>query len=614
MIVRMLKTTVICLNSEREHALERLRELELMHIDATPLAETEERSKYSAKLVNSNKATMVLEGAGRKGDTKNPPAAASEEADSLAESALALAEEKNEILKKLDGLRKDRDALLPWGEFSPSTLQGIREKDVDVHLCKINRDMYKQFKAETAEKMENNGGKIAFHIVRESKHELHFAIIADAPLDSSELPLVRLPENTSLAKIESDIKTIESRKEKIDAKLAELALSEPALKLRAAELKEHLEFLEKRDSMAESGILAHITGYIPVPNVEDLKAAAKKHGWGSLMTEPQSADDTPTLIKVPRILEISKPIFDFIGISPGYNEWDVSTCFLFFFTIFVGMIVGDAGYGLIFLAAAIFAKFKLHSNEKNNRAVNLMLLLSMATVVWGALNGTYFAIKAELLPSWMHGIDWFTDPELKSKHIQQLCFLIAAIHLSFAHLWKATLYINSRKALGEIGWAMLIWGNYVTALNLIVYPGGKWPLTLLTILYSGGAVLTAIFAIDWKDIGDICNYPFGLIGTFVDLLSYIRLFAVGLATFYIADSFNGMGVMIAEISDDPFAKILLMAAAVIVILLGHILNIVLAGLAILVHGIRLNTLEFSNHMSLQWLGRIYEPFKKSTDG
>jgi V/A-type H+-transporting ATPase subunit I len=241
------------------------------------------------------------------------------------------------------------------------------------------------------------------------------------------------------------------------------------------------------------------------------------------------------------------------------------------------------------------------------------MILSISTIIWGFLNGTYFAIPAKYLPEWMRGLDWFTDPSLKNKHVQQLCFMIAAIHLSLGHIWKAILYINSRKALSEIGWAMLITGNYFTALNLIVYPGHPPPQTLLMALYGGGFILTALFAVDWRKIGDIFNYPFGLIGTFVDLLSYIRLFAVGLSSYYIAKSFNDMGLMVFDISDQPTAKILLAVGMTFVIVIGHILNIILAFLGVLVHGIRLNTLEFSNHMALQWLGYVYQPFAKKTE-
>jgi len=98
----------------------------------------------------------------------------------------------------------------------------------------------------------------------------------------------------------------------------------------------------------------------------------------------------------------------------------------------------------------------------------------------------------------------------------------------------------------------------------------------------------------------------------VDLLSYIRLFAVGLSSYYIAKSFNDMGLMVFDISDQPTAKILLAVGMTFVIVIGHILNIILAFLGVLVHGIRLNTLEFSNHMALQWLGYMYQPFTKKT--
>lgn len=607
MIVKMLKITLLCLKNERELALERLRNLGAMHIDSAPLEETEDRSELSAKLAGIRKAMIVAESI--KG--VEPSKVASEiQADALAESLISLSNEKIAELKKLEELHINRDLVVPWGDFSMRTLEEIREKGVSVHLCKMPLERYEELKSELETIASEKAGSLSFHTVKKSKHDIHVAIIANFELDTVELPLARLPENASLAEIDTEIKSVQARISEIDAELAEKAKFNNDLKIRSAELAENLEFLENRDSMAESGVVAHITGFIPGERADELKAAAKKYGWGFMITEPGLDDDTPTYIRVPKFLEVSQPIFEFIGISPGYNEWDVSTCFLFFFTIFVGILVGDAGYGLLFLAAALFGKFKTKGDEKTDRTFNLLILLSLSTVLWGALNGTYFAINAKYLPSWMHGIEWFTDPATKNQHIQQLCFIIAAVHLSFAHVWKAFILINSRKALGEVGWAMLIWGNYLTALNLVVYPGNVWPMTLMGVLYIGGAALTAIFAINWKDIGDVCNYPFGLIGTFVDLLSYIRLFAVGLATYYVADSFNDMGVRLLGASDSMWAFPFLLILTVGVIIFGHGLNIILAGLAVLVHGIRLNTLEFSNHMSLQWLGHVYAPFKK----
>jgi V/A-type H+-transporting ATPase subunit I len=116
--------------------------------------------------------------------------------------------------------------------------------------------------------------------------------------------------------------------------------------------------------------------------------------------------------------------------------------------------------------------------------------------------------------------------------------------------------------------------------------------------------LILLFYVRWNDVGSVFNVPFDFIGSFTDVLSYIRLFAVGLASYYIAESFNNMGYMIMHIS--PYLIVL----TILVLLFGHLLNIGLALMGVLVHGIRLNTLEFSNHMELEWSGTVYKPFTR----
>ena len=111
--------------------------------------------------------------------------------------------------------------------------------------------------------------------------------------------------------------------------------------------------------------------------------------------------------------------------------------------------------------------------------------------------------------------------------------------------------------------------------------------------------------VNWKNPGDIFQFPFSIINSFVDVLSYIRLFAVGMAGFYIANSFNGMGVGLWKSS--PW----LLLIGIGVILFGHLLNIGLCMLSVLVHGVRLNTLEFSNHAGLSWSGSDFKPFKNN---
>ncbi len=134
--------------------------------------------------------------------------------------------------------------------------------------------------------------------------------------------------------------------------------------------------------------------------------------------------------------------------------------------------------------------------------------------------------------------------------------------------------------------------------------GAEFP-PLAKILYIVGASLIVLFNINWKNSGDVINAPFDFINSFVDVLSYIRLFAVGYASLKIAQTFNGMGeTLFAE----GGGKVII---AIGVIAFGHVLNIVLGLMAVLVHGIRLNTLEFSGHVDISWGGLFFKPFKEN---
>ena len=302
------------------------------------------------------------------------------------------------------------------------------------------------------------------------------------------------------------------------------------------------------------------------------------------------------------IFRMAKPLFDFIGISPAYNENDVSICVLLFLTLFFGMIIGDAAYGAIFLGIGLYARAKI-TDPKKRVAISLFILLSSTAFIWGALNGTWFAIPIEKLPRLMQGFSWFYDEAVGQKHIQWLCFLIAGLHLSLGRAWKAWVQ-RDRAALGHIGWGLFIWGNFFTAVELVVTKG-SFPMVIGGALYGVGTVLILVFGVKWKDVGEVLNLPFGFINSFVDVLSYIRLFAVGLSSLYIARSFNDMGGMVLELS--PW----LFPGAALVVLFGHLLNIALGFMGVLVHGIRLNTLEFSNHMELTWSGKPYRPLRKA---
>ncbi|HPQ39721.1 MAG TPA: hypothetical protein PLV45_05050 [bacterium] len=270
--------------------------------------------------------------------------------------------------------------------------------------------------------------------------------------------------------------------------------------------------------------------------------------------------------------------------------------------------MGDGGYGLLFLAGTLVLKRK--AGPSAQVAVNLMFLLSFFTVVWGFLTGNFFGIHPSKLPAFMQGIEYFTGPN-QQANTQYFCFLIGAIHLTIGHGIKLSAVINSTMALAQVGWMAIIWGYFFLGASLVT--GSIFP-EFAKYLLIGGAGLVILFSVPAKNIlksigGGLGELMGSIVNSFVDVLSYIRLFAVGLSSYYVAVSFNDMGTGIGSAGSGVMA-IPLMIVGALVIVFGHTLNIALCGLSVLVHGIRLNTLEFSGHVGLEWAGVPFQAFRK----
>jgi len=239
--------------------------------------------------------------------------------------------------------------------------------------------------------------------------------------------------------------------------------------------------------------------------------------------------------------------------------------------------------------------------QTKTQALWLFGILAVATIIWGVLTGSYFGIATERLPEWLRGIPWLHD----NSNIMWLCFIIAVVHLSVAHLWNAIVLFPSLKFLSQVGWMFIMWTLFSLAGNLVV--GHSFPPYMLY-LGIAGFVLVVLFMTAPRDLkNDWINHPMlalSIVSALVDIISYIRLFAVGMAAAQIALSFNEMAM---GLSMPMWQKI---PVFIFILLIGHGLNIFSGVLAILVHGVRLNILEFSSHKGLTWSGQPYTPFTK----
>ena len=583
MIVPMKKVLIFALAEERDAALEALRDLGVMQItfserlseDSRRLAEHVESlgRTISAfdRLSAGGEDEPAAGGNGRKSET---------EITGLLEKRAALLSETETVGARLKNLAV-------WGDFDRKLLDKLAVSGVRVIPCMGSRE---EFAA--ACEVEN----VHCELLRAEGRTRLFAAIATGPVDESRLPVFKLTEADDPRALRKRNDELQRKLERIAAELVRRRPELAALRRRHAELAAGLEFCRVRDTVDDHGRIDTLAGFVPEPELDALRARAKREGWGLCIDDPAPEDNVPVLIRHGSFYtRIIQPLFDFLGIVPGYREIDVSGGVLFFFTIFYAIIVGDAGYGALFLALALLLGWKFRRDRSKRPLVALLTVLSVATIVWGALSGIWFGVQ------W-GGIKALTAPAVKDANVQLFCFVLAVAQLTLGHTWRAIRERSWRAVGGNLGWAMIIWGNFFLALRIIVRPGA-FPVYMYY-LYGIGLALVILCSVRWRDPAAVFQFPFDVIGSFTDVLSYIRLFAVGLAGASIAMNFNSMAVDIAKVS--PYCIVL----GVIVVLLGHGLNLALCVMSVLVHAIRLNTLEFSNHSGLTWSGTAFKPFRK----
>lgn len=376
------------------------------------------------------------------------------------------------------------------------------------------------------------------------------------------------------------------------------------------------------DAYSSDGITV-VKGYAPDDVISKIYSfvTAERH-WGIVINQVAANDDNvPTKIKTYAPVRIIKPLFDFLDVDAGYREFDISFVFLIFMSLFTGMIIGDAGYGLVLFAFSLWVTVSTKMKGKEITTAHILFLwFSCATIVWGAVTGNWFGYKpfAE-----MPFLSVFIIPEFSilsedsSVAIQLFAFRVGIVQLITAHLWRCARVLRTEgvlSALHQIAHATLLLGLFFLVLQLLL--GSRYPMPSYAIHLIGiGFVLIVltseqkrgqnVFIGAGKGAANLITIALNSISAFADIISYIRLYAVGLASFSIAASFNAMGEGV--MADGSFAAVI---GGIMIVVFGHTLNIIMSVLAVVVHGVRLNVLEFSGHLGMEWTGRKYNPFKR----
>jgi V/A-type H+-transporting ATPase subunit I len=320
--------------------------------------------------------------------------------------------------------------------------------------------------------------------------------------------------------------------------------------------------------------------------------------------DPSGGDRPPTLVRNPRWIRPVESLFGMIRILPGYREVDVSAPFLFALSLFFAMIVGDAGYGLIFLLLTALGRARWRGAPAGPFV--LMTVFSLCTIAWGVLSGAYFGITPLPAPlAALQGKVPLTAWLAERNNIMGLCLFIGSLHLSLAHGWSAVRMCNSARALAQLGWIGVVWTMFFAARSLMF--GAPFPGWFVPVAAAGFLSVVLFmtpprsFKAEWINHAML---PLSVMSAFGDVLSYLRLYALGVAGFKVAAAFNALAGTVG------FDSVLRGLAASLILFLFHGLNVALSALSVLVHGVRLNALEFSMHLGLEWSGVPYRPFRR----
>ena len=637
MIVPMKKVSLIIMGDKKEETLKKLRKLGMVHIEITE-GSGERLNELKEQISLLESAVFI---AGNKKSTEEKEITVAE-ALSVAKEISSLTEEKKECQAEQIALNSELERLKSWGDLEPASIKALAEKGVDISIYELPKAEYEALgESVKIVRLVENKNSIKCLLV---KSGLEDEIITSLNSYKLELPKISTEE------MRQKISELGEKIKSIDEKILSYGNYTNALKNAIKACEKEIEFEVYATGMADeelsdknkSASIAYFKGYVETENLGKLKETAKSNSWGLLVEDPTEEDDVPTKLKNNKFVSLIYPLTDFLGAVPGYFEYDISGWFLAFILIFFGIIFGDGGYGLFICAVAAIPIIKsLVTKKKVSPTFLLVGLFGLSTVLWGTLTCTWFGLSPEQIPGWLQNLSipvisnvyedriwhpFWIQGEVgltTAQNLQIFCFSLALIQLTIAHIKGAIRNRRSLKMLGDIGSILQLFGIYYLVLSLVVNPevfsfslviSGIPIGTVALVLIGLGFVLSFVFS-NYEgnviksilaSLKNIVSVLLGVVNVFSDIVSYIRLWAVGLAGAAIAATVN-------ELAGPLLGNFLFMIIAIVLLVFGHGLNMILNVLSVIVHGIRLNTLEFSSHLDMSWSGHKFKPFNEQTD-
>ena len=613
MIIKMTKYSFVLLSGEKDGFLEQLQELGVVDICRSVKPIDSESQNMLAEASRAKKVLEFLEGLDYSSDAdleKISNATVSIDSDPV--TFVENTRSKIDTLKSdLAAAKKQLTVRKPWGEYDKNAIDSLDTLGYSVRYYCTDSKRFDESWASLypLQKVYEDGIKVWFVTVAPKNEPYAF------PINE-----ITAPEGT-YAQAQAEVEKIENEIILCKAGLLNAKDYIPAIRegysVQMVDLDRYLA-----DSAGEGAAEDHVTvftGFAPVENEAELSEAFEKMGILYLKEEAKEEDNPPIKLKnnwFTRQFEVFTSMYG----MPVYSEFDPTPVVAPFYLLFFAMCMGDAGYGIILLLMGLMLNKGWLKIGMFDGLGNIISLLGAGTIVVGTILGTFFGtslVEASWIPEWLKSCMIVGDIEIPGIGLLNIQMILAMgigiFHICLAMTVKALCYTKRfglKANISTWGWLVLIVGGVITALlgigELISAEAIKW-----AVIAIGGISALAIYIFNTPGRNPLINIGSGLWDTYNmatgilgDVLSYLRLFALGLAGGMLGQAFNDLALSVKGDS------IMTWVPFIAILVVGHLMNLLLSGLGAFVHPMRLTFMEYFKNAGYEGKGAAYNPLTK----
>ena len=582
MITQMKKYTFLVFHREYDAFLEQLRDLGVVHITEKAAGNADDQQLQHLLAEADSIRKLIAQGAPDQ-----------------------LLQEKAALEQRIAATQKEADRMAVWGDFSAKRMEQLQQAGYTLRYFTCPK---KAFQPEWGIAVAEQGGLVYFVQVNNTD---------EAPSQCQEQFL----SAKSTADLQKDVEGLNGLLVAQNARIESWAKTTiPTLETELQTIMQQIDWQRvtiNTDTIAE-GSLKLLEGFCPIDQTEALNAMLAAQEVYYQAEDPTDEDATPIKLRNNRFTQLFESLTGMYG-WPNYNEFDPTPILAPFFLLFFAMCMGDCGYGiLLIIIGLLIAKKKLNIAMFEGLGP-IITVLGVGTTVVGFFLGTFMGISladAAWVPDTLKSV--MLTGEVMGYNIQMvLALCIGVFHICLAMTVKAICYTKQSGFKANIatwGWLLLIVGGLAAIIISIVFSLPE-AFTQWLLIAIGAVSALAIYIFNTPGRNPLINIGAGLWDTYNmatgilgDVLSYIRLYALGLAGGMLGAAFNDLALMVMGGSIEgatwqwlPF---------ILILLLGHVLNLAMSALGAFVHPLRLSFVEYFKNVGYEGKGTLYKPFKK----